>query len=209
MKKMSKALVALAAAAALVGLAACSNSSDSSSASSEWLPVTNKADLIGTWVGSWSDGTSTVKLAIRSDYTGEKTESMPLDLSSKSSNEITKIINKMDAMLTDGGYTTYDASAKVLSMTYPIGYNPNKGNGTPKTLDYLLPFISIHVSKTQIMLTQVDMTTGTVLKIPMVKTSSSANAAPFASSVQNGIGPEEAQDNAFGICSLISLPLFE
>ena len=105
----------------------CSNSSDSNltpyipPSSTEWIPVSNKADLIGTWVCDFGS-TERVTLVINSNYKGDMTDVMSYDLSSKSQSEIDAFMNKINNSLLDGGHATYAATTQINSAKDKLRY---------------------------------------------------------------------------------------
>lgn len=137
-------------ATALLSIAfiGCSNSSDSSSSdssSTEWLPVSNKADLIGTWVCDFSS-TERVTIVINSNYKGDATS--VYDLSSKSQSEIDAFMNKLNNSLLDGGHATYDNTTKKITTIFPIGYDRGYGEGV--SLEEFSALVQINSTKDKI-----------------------------------------------------------
>lgn len=131
----------------------CSNSSDSNltpyipPSSTEWLPVSNKADLIGTWVCDFGS-TERVTIVINSNYKGDMTDVMSYDLSSKSQSEIDAYMNKLNNSLLDGGHATYDNTTKKITIISPIGYDRGYGQGV--SIDTLAAAVQINSTKDKI-----------------------------------------------------------
>ncbi|MBO7123111.1 MAG: hypothetical protein J6V90_07520 [Treponema sp.] len=131
----------------------CSNSSDSNfipyipPSTSEWQSISNKADLIGTWVCDFGS-TERVTIVINSNYKGDMTDVMSYDLSSKSQSEIDAYMNKLNKSLLDGGHATYDNTTKEITIIFPIGYDRGYGEGA--SIDTFAAGVQINSTKDKI-----------------------------------------------------------
>ena len=153
MKKMSKAFLTLVSAAVLFGLSACSPSVDVPPATiitptpaGDWLPVTSKNDMVGTWVAN-PNLLEHATLSIKQDYTGTFINAM--SVSGNTNEQITSAVHTLNQVLKDGGHAVYDSSSKKIITTMPIGHDAGYGQGP--TLDVIMIYTKINSTKNKLL----------------------------------------------------------
>ena len=119
--------------------------SNKNNANSDWMPVSNKNDLVGTWATKLSNSGLVWEeiFSVASDFNGHI--EINIDYSTASS-QVSASINELKSVLLDGGFSVdHNATNKKIKAT---------PNFTSTDLQEMIPFIKLNSSKTKIKFTK-------------------------------------------------------
>ena len=140
---MIGALVLIISAVALISGCQQANGNQNNT-SSDWKPVSNKSDLVGTWKAdfSMSGVVGTKTLFVASDFSGYLQHEE--DYSSADASYAASVAGAVSELEDIGFIVTHDPANKTISARL---------NFTPEVLEGMLSFIKLNSSKTKMKFT--------------------------------------------------------